>query len=107
MLPPIAVGINPNNAIIVHTSEFLGLSPTVIGNEEGTVILDQSTLELVLGVLVDVLLVVGDDRLGDSLTDSINLRSLTTTRDTDTDIDTSELVGSNDQERFIDLLQNY
>lgn len=85
------------------TSELLGLSPTVIGNEQVAVVLDKSSLQLVLGVLINVLLVVGDDGLGDSLTDGIDLRSVTTTGDTDTDIDTSELVGTDDQERLVDL----
>lgn len=87
----------------MHTSELLGLSPTVIGNEQVAVVLDKSSLQLVLGVLINVLLVVGDDGLGDSLTDGIDLRSVTTTGDTDTDIDTSELVGTDDQERLVDL----
>lgn len=87
----------------MHTSELLGLSPTVIGNEQVAVVLDKSSLQLVLGVLINVLLVVGDDGLGDSLTDGIDLRSVTTTGDTDTDIDTSKLVGTDDQERLVDL----
>ena len=42
------------------TAELLGLAPPVVGDEEGTVVLDKGLLQLVLGVLVDVLLVVGD-----------------------------------------------
>ena len=65
--------------------------------------MDESSLQLVLGVLINVLLVVGDDGLGDGLTDSVNLRGVTTTGDTDTDIDASEFVGTNDQERLVGL----
>lgn len=54
-------------------------------------------------MLIDVLLVVGDDRLGDGLTDGVDLRGVTTTGDTDTDVDTGKLVDSDDQERFVDL----
>lgn len=86
------------------TSELLGLSATVVGDEESAVVLGESLLELVLGVLVDVLLVVGDDGLGDSLTDGVNLGSVTTTGDTDTDVDTGELVRADDQEGLVDLL---
>lgn len=55
------------------TTELLGLATTVIGNEEGTVELDEGLLEEVLGVLVDELLVVGDEGLGDSLSNGVNL----------------------------------
>lgn len=42
------------------TTELLWLTPSVVGNEEGTVVLDEGLLQLVLGVLVDKLLVVCD-----------------------------------------------
>lgn len=40
-------------------------------------------------MLVDVFLVVGDDRFGDGLTDSVDLGSVSTTRDANTDVDVS------------------
>ena len=86
------------------TTELLGLGAAVVGNEQCAVVLDKSLLELVLGVLVNVLLVVGDDGLGDGLADGVDLRGVTTTGDTDTDVDTSEFVGSNDQDGLVDLL---
>jgi len=42
------------------TAELLGLHAPVVGHEEGAVVGDEGLLELVLAVLVDVLLVVGD-----------------------------------------------
>ena len=69
------------------TSELLGLAPPVVGDEECAVVLDEGLLELVLGVLVDVLLVVGDDGLGDGLADGVDLRGVTTTGDADADVD--------------------
>lgn len=42
------------------TTELLRLASPVVGHEEGTVVGDECLLELVLAVLVDVLLVVGD-----------------------------------------------
>lgn len=42
------------------TAELLGLHAPVVGNEEGAVVGDEGLLELVLAVLVDVLLVVGN-----------------------------------------------
>jgi hypothetical protein len=69
------------------TAELLGLAPPVVGNEEGAVVLDKGLLKLVLGVLIDEFLVVGDDGFGNGLTDSVDLRSVTTAGDADADID--------------------
>ena len=85
------------------TTELLGLATTVVSDEQGTVELDESLLEHVLGVLVDELLVVGDEGLGDGLADGVDLRSVTTTGDADTDVDVGKLVEANDQERLVDL----
>lgn len=71
------------------TTELLGLAPPVVGNEECAVVLDEGLLELVLGVLVHVLLVVGDDGLGNGLADGVDLRGVTTTGDADADVDIS------------------
>ena len=42
------------------TAELLWLAPSVVCYEESTVVLHECLLELVLAVLVDVFLVVGD-----------------------------------------------
>jgi hypothetical protein len=86
------------------TTELLGLAAAVVGNEEGSVELDEGLLEEVLGVLVDELLVVGDEGLGDGLTDGVDLRGVTTTGDADTDVDVGELVKTDNQEGLVDLL---
>lgn len=85
------------------TTELLGLAATVVGDQQGAVELDKGLLKQVLGVLVDELLVVGDEGLGDGLTDGVDLRSVTTTGDADTDVDVGELVEANNQERLVDL----
>jgi len=71
------------------TTELLGLAPPVVGNEQCAVVLDQGLLELVLRVLVNVLLVVGDDGFGNGLADGVDLRGVTTTGDADADVDIS------------------
>ena len=73
------------------TTELLGLAAAVVGDEESAVELDEGLLEEVLGVLIDVLLVVGDQGLGDGLTDGVDLRGVTTTGDTDADVDWSNV----------------
>jgi hypothetical protein len=85
------------------TTELLGLRAAVVGNEQCAVVLDKSLLQLVLGVLVDVLLVVGDEGLGDGLADGVDLGGVTTTGDADADVDTGELVRTDDEERLVDL----
>jgi hypothetical protein len=101
------------------TTELLGLAAAVVGNEEGSVELDESLLQEVLGVLIDELLVVGDESLGNGLSDSVNLRNLgkvnrgtfqqtkkthmTTAIYAHTNVYIGELVEANDEERLVDL----
>jgi hypothetical protein len=59
------------------TTELLGLAATGIGNKESTVELNENFLDLLLGSLIDKLLVEGNDSLGESLTDSIDLGNVT------------------------------
>lgn len=87
------------------TTELLGLAAAVVGNEEGTVELDESLLEEVLGVLVNELLVVGNEGLGDGLTDGVDLGSVATTGDADADVDVGELVEADDEDGLVDLQQ--
>jgi hypothetical protein len=54
-------------------------------------------------VFIDVLLVIGDDRLGDGLSDGIDLRCVPTARDTHADIDAGEFIETNYQYGFVDL----
>jgi hypothetical protein len=54
-------------------------------------------------VLIDELLVVGDNGLGDGLTDGVDLRCVSTTSHSDADIDVGELLETDDEEGFVDL----
>lgn len=65
--------------------------------------MDKGLLEGVLGVLIDELLVIGDDGLRDGLTDGVDLGCVSTTGNSDSDVDIGELVKSNDEERLVDL----
>jgi hypothetical protein len=85
------------------TSELLGFTTTGIGNEKSTIVLDESFLDLLLGSLVDKLLVESNDGLGKSLADSINLRSVTTTLDADSDINVGETFFTQKKDNFVDL----
>ena len=54
-------------------------------------------------MLIDELLVVGNDGLRDGLTDGVDLGSVSTTGDSDADIDAGEFVEANNQDGFVDL----
>ncbi len=54
-------------------------------------------------MLIDELLVVCDDRLADGLTNSVDLGCVSTTGNSNSDVDIGELVKTNDEERFVDL----
>lgn len=87
-----------------RTTELLGLTSSVVGDEQGTVVLDEGLLQHVLAVLVDELLVVGDEGLGDGLADSVDLGGVATAGHADADVDGGELVETDDEERLVDLM---
>lgn len=65
----------------------------------------QGLLEEVLAVLVDKLLVVGNQGLGQGLADSVDLRGVATTGHSDADVDLGELVKTDDEDGLVDLLR--
>ena len=85
------------------TSKLLRLASSVVGNQQRSVVLDERLLQRVLAVLIDELLVVCDDRLGDGLADGVDLGSVSTSGDSDADVDAGELVEADNQERLVDL----
>lgn len=54
-------------------------------------------------MLIDELLVVCDDGLADGLTDGVDLGCVSTTGNSDSDVDVGELVKTNNEEGFVDL----
>lgn len=85
------------------TTKLLGLAAAVVGDEEGAVKGDEGLLEQVLGVLVDKLLVVGDEGLGNGLTDGVDLRGVTTAGDADANVNVGKLVEADDEDGLVDL----
>ena len=57
-------------------------------------------------MLVDELLVVGDEGLGDGLTDGVDLGGVTTAGDADADVEVGELVEADDEEGLVDLSES-
>lgn len=54
-------------------------------------------------MFIDELLVVGDNGLGDGLTDGVDLRCVSTASNSDADIDVGKLLKTDNQEGFVDL----
>lgn len=85
------------------TTEFLWFWSSRISNQQGSVVRSESLLQFVLGLFVNVLLVVSDQTLSDSLSDGVDLRDVTTTGDLNSDVDVGELVQTNQQQWFVNL----
>lgn len=58
-------------------------------------------------MLVDVFLIVGYDRLRNRLSYGVDLRDMSTTGDSHSDVDLRELVNADDEERFVDLVSKH
>ncbi|CAL9115851.1 unnamed protein product [Musa acuminata var. zebrina] len=71
-------------------TELLGLTSAGVGDQKGAIIADEDVLDFLLGLLVHVLLVEGNEGLGDALTDGINLGGLAAAADADADVDVHE-----------------
>lgn len=85
------------------TAELLGLAAPGIGDEEGAVVSDEDVLYLLLGLFVDVLLVVGDEGLGDALADGVDLGGVASAADADPHVDSGEAVAAEEEDRLEDL----
>ncbi len=85
------------------TAELLGFAAAGVSNEETFVVLNEQFFEFSLGGFVVVLLRVGDDGLGDGLTDGHNLGGGTTSGDTHADVEVLEAVGAEEEYGFPDL----
>lgn len=74
------------------TTELLRLASARVGNDQRSVVTNQGVSDLLLGGLIDELLVVGQQTLGDRLTDGVDLRCVTTTSDPDSHVNLGEVL---------------
>merc|ERR1719378_100231 len=86
-----------------RTSKLLGLVPPGVGNQQRPVELHKDILDLLLGLLVNVLLVVSNQGLGQSLSDGINLASVAATLDADPDVNIGKPVLAQEQDGLLQL----
>lgn len=79
------------------SSVFLWFTSTWVTNKKVTVVVQQSLSQLVLAALINVLCVVSNNCLSDSSTDSVDLCSLSSSLNANTNIEVSELLLSKDK----------
>lgn len=82
------------------TSKLLRLAATRISHQQSAVVPAENVLDLLLRLLVDVLLVEGDESLRDRLTDGVDLGGVTSTFHSDTHVDTGESVATKEEDRL-------
>ena len=85
------------------TTVLLGFASTGVCNKERPVVAHEQILDFLLGGLVDELLVVSDDTLGDGLSDGVDLRSVTSSLNSNSDVDLGESFSSEKENGFHDL----
>ena len=72
------------------STELLGLHPPRVCDEQRPIIRNQFFLELNRGIRVHVFCVISYHGLGDGLADCVHLRCVSTTLNTDSNVDTGE-----------------
>ena len=77
---------------------LLGLTTTRIGNKKISVISHKSSPQLVLAALIHILGIVGDDALGNGLSNGIDLSGETSSLDSDANVEVGEFVLAEDED---------
>ena len=85
------------------TTELLRLCSPGVGNEECPVVRNKLLLQLESARSIEVLGVVRDNCLRDRLTDSVHLRGVSTTLDTEANVDRREEILASNKDGLIDL----
>jgi hypothetical protein len=83
-----------------RTTELLRLASSRVSDNQRSVISDEEVLELLLGGLIDELLIVSEETLGNSLTDGINLRGVTSASDSDSHVNLVEVLLAEEKDRL-------
>merc|ERR1719277_1369012 len=86
------------------TAELLGLASPGVGYQQATVVLNKGILDCLLALLVNILLIVSDESLGQSLSDGVDLSDSTASLDTDPHVNISEPVLTQELDRLGELV---
>jgi len=82
------------------SSELLRLAPPRVSDQKGPVVLHEDVLDLLLGGLIHKFTVVGNNGLGDSLPDGVDLSSVSSSLDADADIEVGETLLAKEKDRL-------
>merc|ERR1712014_558687 len=85
------------------SAELLRLATPRVGHNKGAIVGHEDVLDLLLRRLVDVLLVVGDDALGDGLAHRIDLSSVTAALHAEADVDLANALLAQEEQGLVDL----
>ncbi|CAA6664482.1 unnamed protein product [Spirodela intermedia] len=86
------------------STELLRLAAAGIGDKKSTVVPNEDILDLLLRLLVDVLLIEGDQSLGDALADGVDPGDVTTALHANAHIDASKPVATEEEDGLISLV---
>ena len=86
-----------------RSSVLLRLAAPRVGNQQRPVVLEQNLLDLSLLVLVDIFLVVCNNSFREGLTDRIDLGNVSSTSDSDSDIEVLEALETEQEDGFEDF----
>merc|ERR1712038_1908166 len=87
------------------TAELLGLASPGVSYQQATVVLNKGILDSLLALLVNILLIVSDEGLRQSLSDGVDLSDPTASLDTDPHVDISEPVLAQELDRLSELVR--
>lgn len=85
------------------TAKLLGLTAPRVNDKKGSIVANKDVLDLLFALLVDILLVEGNDGLGYALAYGINLGGVASNLDTDVHVDPNKVVSSDEQDRLVGL----
>lgn len=68
-------------------TKLLGLTPSIVCNQQCPIIQHQRLLQLILGILIHVFLIIGYDRLRNSLADGVDLGCMASASDAYANVD--------------------
>lgn len=85
------------------TTEFFGLHPSWVSNQQGSVVCHELLLQLHRTVGIDIFRVIGNNGFGNGLSNGIDLRRVSSTLYTDTDIEHGKRLFASDKDGFVNL----
>lgn len=84
------------------SSELLRLTTSRVSDEERLVVGSEDILQFSLALLIDVLVIVGNQSLGEGLTNSVDLGDMSSSTDADSDVNVLEAFLSDEKKWLLE-----